>query len=79
MTWKNITSKKIFVPCSVLQVAKKLLSECGNNEFLLALKGEWKEDGFFLLEEFFLPEQEVCTVEVDLKEEIPREVSIPHR
>jgi len=60
----------VIVPAKINWLVKALQEKLWQNEFSILLKGSWKENGFLLDEDYYVPEQEVGSASVDYKEDL---------
>lgn len=75
-TWDSglniIENPKVLIPRKLVAVCKKIQEHVGDNEFSILCKGEWREKGFRISEEFIIPKQEVGTASVDYTEPLEK-------
>ena len=66
----NIVKPVVLVPRTINMVVNSIQKTIGNNEFSILLKGGWSDDGFTIIEDYYIPEQEVSSTSVDYKEDL---------
>ena len=69
---KIIKKPIIYVHPKILSVCNYIQNRIGEKEFSIVAKGEWREDGFYVLDEFEIPEQEVSYASVDYLEDLTK-------
>ena len=61
---------KIIIPEEIDKVCKAIQDEVGSNEFSVLVKGEYTKNGFRLLDDYYIPEQEVTSTTVEYDENL---------